>query len=181
MKAAGPLLLCLVAAGTGAAEEPPPVMSGRLKAEIRTHLPAYAPPPARPKDTPAPLVAPDPDVLVLPTFSVQEKRIPTNDPDAWRSQRAIQQRAMAAYKDSMTPLEWAMNSWFIPLFSAPASVRARAAYEEKKAAAEVAQLNHLGKVLQLADPTGSAILIKSVNEMEQAEEWRKRPAGGRPR
>ena len=177
MKAAGPILLLCLVAPTGPAAQPP--LSDRLKAEIRANLPAFTPPPPRPKDTPAAATSADSDVLVLPKFTVNERRIRTNDPAAWRSQRAIQQKAMAAYQGSMTPLEWVMNSWFVPLFSPPASVRARAAYEASIYQGEIRQMTHLAEVIKLVDPQGAAKLLKSVSEMELADEWRTRPAGAR--
>ena len=181
MKAAGPILLCFVATSALAAGEPaaPSPLSNRRKAEVRAILPAYTPPPARPKDTPAAANSADPDVFELPKLIVQEKRIRTHDPDAWLSQVAIQQKAMVAYKSSLTPLEWAMNSWFIPLFSPPAAVRARAAYAENIYQGEINQVTHVAEVIKLVDPSAAAILLKSVSEMELADEWRKRPAGSR--
>ena len=181
MKAAGPILLCLVATGSFAAAEPaaPPTLSDRLKAEVRAILPAYTPPPARPKDTPAAANSSDPDVFELPKLTVQEKRIRTHNPDAWLSQLAIQQKAMTAYRGSMTPLAWAMNSWFVPLFSPPAAVRARAAYEESLYQGKINQVTRLAEVIKLVDPQAAAKMLKSVSEMELADEWRKRPAGAR--
>lgn len=179
MKAAGPLLFCFVASGAFAAEETPPALSARLKAEVRAVLPAYTPPPPRPKDIPAAATSPDPDVLELPKITVQEKRIPTNDPDVWRSDHEIQRIAMREYKDSMTPLEWAMNCWFVPPFSAPASVRARAAYKENKLAAELDTFAHLAKVANLADPKAGVAEKKAVTDMERSDEWQSRPAGSK--
>ena len=181
MKAAGPILLCFVATSALAAGESaaPPPLSDRLKAEVRAILPAYTPPPPRPKDTPAAANSSDPDVFELPKLTVQEKRIRTHNPDAWLSQLAIQQKAMTAYRGSMTPLAWAMNSWFVPLFSPPAAVRARAAYEESLYQGEINQVTRLAEVIKLVDPQAAAKMLKSVSEMELADEWRKRPAGAR--
>jgi hypothetical protein len=144
MKTAGFHLLAFVAAGTLAAQElvAPAKTSGRLTEEIRASLPKYAPPPSplldQPHDT-----APDPDLFALPKYTVKEKRPPSHDPDVWLTPRAIQQKAMAAYKQSMTGLAWALNSWFIPFVSPPASVRARAAYEDGKFRGEIERIDGL--------------------------------------
>lgn len=180
MKVAGSILLCLVATGSFAADEPTaqPPLSARLKAEIRANLPAYTPP-DRPGNTPAMIAPVDADVLELPKLTVREKRIRSNDPAAWSSPLAIQQKAMAAYQGSMTPLEWAMNSWFVPLFSPPAAVRARVAYQENIYRGEIRQMTHLAEIVKLVDPPAAARLLKSVSEMQLADEWRTRPAGAR--
>jgi len=112
-------------------------------------------------------------------MTVRENRFPTNDPDMWRSERDIQQRAMKAYKESMTPLEWAMNSWFVPFISALPSVRARAAYRKNKLAAELDTLAHLAKVANLADPKAGVAEKKAVTDMERSDEWQSRPAGSK--
>jgi len=180
MKATGSILLCLLATGILLADDPAAVAtSERLKGIIRAGLPTYTPPPAAPKDLPTDVTPADPGVLVLPKVIVQEKRIPTNDPDAWRSESAIQQKAMKAYKDSMTPLEWVLNCWFVPPFSAPASVRARAAYEENKLAEQVSLMTHLADVGKLDDAPGAAGLKKAVIGMVHADDWQNRPAGDR--
>ncbi len=180
MKSAGFSLLCLVVTGSLAAQPaepfPPTKTSSRVTQEIRSGLPKYEPFILPPSNNTEP-AASDPDVFVLPKFTVKEKRIPTNDPDVWRTERVIQQRAMTAYKGSMTPLEWALNSWFVPPFSAPASVRARAAYQENKLAAEYSQLTHIAEVGRQADSKAAALLKKAVLDMQNADEWQRRPAG----
>jgi hypothetical protein len=168
MKPAGPSLLFLVMAAALAAQPaapaPPVKTSGLLAQEIRAGLPKYASPAtttqAAAKNEPVPA---DPDLLVLPKFTVKEKRLPANDPDVWLTERAVQQKAMAAYQGSMTPLEWAMNSWFIPLFSAPPSVRARAAYQENKRIAEISRIAHLISVVGKVDPKQAAQLRDELN------------------
>lgn len=178
MKPAGYCLIALTLAGVLAAEPSPPApkLSARLAREIRASLPPFIAP-ANPPPTGEAADSTDPDVLVLPKFMVKEKRIPTSDPDVWLNDRVVQQKAMAAYKGSMSPLEWALNSWFVPLFSAPPSVRARAAYEGNKQAAEYSQLAHLAEVSKLADPKAAAQLQKAVADMRHADDWQSRPAG----
>jgi hypothetical protein len=77
---------------------------------------------------------------------------------------------MAAYRDSMTDLEWALNCWFIPLFSAPPSARARAAYEGGKAAAEISRLNNLINVIGLSDPNEAAKLRRAMDPTKLPKE-----------
>ena len=162
MKPAG--LYLLVPAGlallAAAAEPDAPKISSHLKEAIRASLPAFAPKPDQPSpETPAAL---DPDVLILSKMVVKEKRPPGHDPDVWLADREVQQKAMAAYKDSMTPLEWALNSWFIPLFTPPASVRARMAYDSAKVAAELDRLAWTIKAVESVDPPDAAKLKKEL-------------------
>ncbi len=167
MKPAGPLLLLLMASPAwSTADEPaaanPSRTSPRLSREIRATLPRFTPP-ATPPAAAGPVAAPvtprDPDVLELPKITVLEKRIPTNDPDVWLTERAIRQKSMAAYRDSMTDLEWALNSWFyIPLFGTPPSVRARRYYESRKLADEIDRLDNIVKTISLSDPKEAAKL-----------------------
>ena len=177
MKAAGSILFCLVTAGALATESA--VMSDRLKAVIRADLPAYTPPRGTAKSASNAATSSDPDVLELPKLTVREKRLPKGDPDLWRSEGEIQRRAMRAYKDSMTPLEWALNSWFVPLFSAPPSARARAAYQNGKIAAQLDLFDRVAEAAKLADPKAPAAIKAAVDGMQRADEWQSRPAGGK--
>ena len=166
MRPAGPLLLLLVASPAwSTADEPavanPSRTSPRLSREIRAPLPKFIPPTAPSPGTgpvAAPFMFPDPDLLVLPKMVITEKRPPGNDPDVWLTNRVIQHKAMSAYRDSMTDLEWALNSWFIPLFSAPPSVRARQYYEGRKVRAEIDRLSNIIKTVGLSDPKEAAKL-----------------------
>lgn len=177
MRPAGHLLLLLIASPAGVmADEPapatPPRTSARLSQEIRATLPKFTPPATPPAAT-GPVAAPatprDPDVLELPKITVLEKRIPTNDPDVWLTERALRQKSMAAYRDSMTDLEWALNSWFyIPLFGTPPSVRARRYYESRKLADEIDRLNNIVKAISLSDS-------READKMRQAMDPRKLP------
>jgi hypothetical protein len=163
MKPAGYLIFVPVGLGLIAAAEPTPArLSARISAEIRASLPLYVAPVASAKPEPdAP--AADPNVVVLPKIVIQEKRPPGNDPDVWLSPRRVQQKALAAYKGSMTDLEWVLNSWFIPLFSAPPSVRARAAYQSAKAAAENDRLGNIITAIAVDDPAMAARLRRAMD------------------
>ncbi|SDR71997.1 hypothetical protein [Opitutus sp. GAS368] len=182
MKTAGLHLLAFVVTGTLAAQEPVPAApvktSLRLQAEIRASLPPFTPPPPKVLDQPHDSgIETDPDLFALPKFTVKEKRPPGHDPDLWQTERAIQRKAMLAYQDTMTPLEWALNSWFIPILSAPASVRARAAYHENKIASQVSLMTHVAGIHQLLDAKNPDLLKKAVTDMGQADDWQSRPAG----
>jgi hypothetical protein len=164
MKTAGLHLLAFVAAGTLAAQEPaaPVKTSGRLTEEIRASLPKYAPPPAALLDQPHD-IAPDTDLFALPKYTVKEKRPPSHDADVWFTPRAIQQKAMAAYKQSMSGLEWALNSWFIPLVTPPASARARAAYENGRFRGEIERIDGLIARIATQDPAAAGLRLELQN------------------
>ncbi|HVZ64753.1 MAG TPA: hypothetical protein VG936_09300 [Lacunisphaera sp.] len=177
MKPAGLSLLALLAAAGWADEAPePPALthtSDRLRQEIRATLPKYDAPPAVVPVT-APMVEPppppDPDVFVLPKLTIREKKPSSRDPDIWLSDRALRQKSMVAYRTSMTDLEWALNSWFIPLFSAPPSVRARAYYQEMKRADEVDRLGQVIKTIGLTDPKSAAKLKDAMDPRKLPKE-----------
>ena len=177
MKTAGLPLLAFVLGGALAAQETPPAespkTSGRLSQEIRAALPKFTPTPAPALDQPKD-IATDPDVLLLPKLIVKEKRPPSHDPDVWLTDKAVQQKAMAAYKTSMTDLEWALNCWFIPLISPPASARARSAYESGKARAELLRLNALVDRIGAQEPATSTDLHQELVNMVL-----KRPPGSK--
>ena len=107
MKPAGLPLLAFALAAPLAAEEmaavAPTKTSARLTEEIRTALPKFTPPPPPVLDQPKDLEI-EADVLRLPKFTVKEKRPPTHNPDVWLTEKAVQQKAMAAYKQSLTDL-----------------------------------------------------------------------------
>jgi hypothetical protein len=172
MKPVGYLIFLLIASPTGVLADEPAVvapirLSDHINDAIRGRLPKFIPKPA---STPALVTAPaapatpaDSDVLVLPKVVVREWRPPTNDPDIWLADRSIQQKAMAAYKGSMTGLEWALNSWFIPLFSAPASARARGYYESSKVSDELERLGHLAQVINRTDPSAASKIQRALD------------------
>ncbi len=182
MKTAGLHLLASAVAGTLAAQEPAAPVAAktslRLKEEIRASLPPFTPPPPKLLDQPhGSATEADPDLFALPKFTVKEKRPPGHDPDLWQTDGVIQRKAMLTYQDSMTPLEWALNSWFVPIFSAPASARARAAYQQNKIASAVSLMMHVAEIHRLDDAQNPAGLKGIVLDMGQADDWRSRPAG----
>lgn len=180
MKTAGiPLLAFALAGSLPAAEDaatPRSVKtSARLKQEIQATLPKYAPPPKvldQPKEVPN-----DPDVLALPKITVKEYRPRDHDPDVWLTDKGVQQKALAAYKQSMSEFEWALNSWFIPLFSAPPSARARSAYEMNKSMEELRRVHRLFNIISATDAKAAGELEAERVKMEQTEYWQSRPAG----
>lgn len=181
MKTAGLPLLALVLTGSLTAEDAPAAAStktsARLTQEIRATLPKFTPPPPPLLNQPKELTDADSDVLRLPKFTVREKRPPSHDPDLWLTDKAVQQKAMAAYKQSLTDVEWALNSWYIPVFGASPSARARAAYETNKSMTELRRMRRLFGVISGNDPKAAVELEKERIRMDQADEWQRRPAG----
>ncbi len=105
---------------------------------------------------------------------MKEKRPPSHDPDVWLTDKAVQQKAMAAYKQSLTDVEWALNSWYIPIFGSSPSARARASYENQKKMSEFQRVHRLFKVISTSDPKAGADLEKERVKMEQTEDWQNR-------
>jgi hypothetical protein len=181
MKTAGLHLLGLALSAALLAQEPaapptPPRTSPRLAQEIRANLPKYEPP-ATPPDpilaSPTPFIS-DTDILALPKVTVKEKLPPTHDPDVWMTDTAIRQKALVAYKQSMTDLEWSLNSWFIPLVTPPASARARHSYRNEKFRQEIIRLNALMDRIAAEDPKAAAELRQELKNLAEG-----RPAGSK--
>lgn len=180
MKPAGLPSLFLALAGLLAAQETAPVApiktSTRLRQEISAALPKYTPPPPRLLDQPND-IATDPDIFALPKITVKEYRPPTHDPDVWLTDKAVQQKAMAAYQQSLTDLEWALNSWYIPILGSSPSARARGSYATQRKMSELQRVHRLFNLVSTTDPKAGSELEKERVKMEQAEYWQQRPAG----
>jgi hypothetical protein len=181
MKSVGlPLLFCVVT-GSLAAQQPAPTnaakTSPRLGQEIRANLPKYIPPAPTVLDQPKPIDEADPNVLLLPKVTVKEKRPLSHDPDVWLTDKAVRQKAMAAYKQSLTDFEWALNSWYIPIFGSSPSARARGAYQANKSFAEEQRVHELFNLISTLDARTGQELEQERIKMEQTEYWRDRPAG----
>lgn len=148
-------------------------LSEKVRAEIVSNLPKFAPPPAdqptataKPIGTPAPLS--DDPLVRLPDFKVEEKRIPDKDPDMWLSRSARDNKALFEYASSMTELEGALNWWHIPLpfgYSLTPSAQARAnkIYTEKKIIREQTRLKTYAEVLAHSDLAEAKILLRSLD------------------
>jgi len=134
MKAAGSLLLLLVATGALAAGElaDAATTSSRLRAEIRARLPAYTPPPDQPKNAPAAATTPDPDVLELPKLTVREKIQPRIKTIDLMTPRALNRKFAVDYKKSLNGLDAVLNGFSIPLFGPSLAARGRAQYRAQQ-------------------------------------------------
>ncbi len=180
MKTASLPLLAFVVTGMLAAQDPagPVKTSPRLKEEIRASLPPFTPPPPKVLDQPHDSgTETDPDLFALPKFTVKEKRPPGHDPDVWLTDKAVEQKALAAYKQSLTDLEWALNSWYIPIIGSSPSARARGSYENQKKMSELQRVHRLFNAISNVTPGAAAELEQERVKMDQAEYWRSRPAG----
>jgi hypothetical protein len=183
MKPAGPHLLSFVLAGSLAAQEPveppgPAKTSARLKQEIQGSLPKYTPPPPPPAIPIANIATEaDPNVLSLPKFTVKEYRPRDHDPDIWLTQKGAREKALTLYKRSLTDLEWALNSWYIPLVGSSPSARAKASYATSKNLEESRRIHRLFSLVSGTDPQAAKELEAERVKMDQTEYWQSRPAG----
>ncbi len=138
MKPAGYLLLIPagLAVALDAADAPAGLVSPELKAHIREGLPTYQAPAAN-KSGPtsdSPIFSdthvPDPDVLVLPKLTVQEKRdLPNDAPRYLNNPRDYDRKMRNRYLDDLAKdgsLETWLNSYTIPLFSPSRVAKGRA-------------------------------------------------------
>jgi hypothetical protein len=165
-------LICASVALLAATSPAPAQMSDKVRAALRESLPKYTPRAAEPKPvessigTPAPLD--DEPVVRLPDFWVVDRASPTNDPDKWLGKQGLQKKALREYKDSMNALDWALNSWYIPLpfgFSLTPSPQARAdaAYQEKKMANEIRSWSTVIDAVSRMDPAAAEKLARDAD------------------
>jgi hypothetical protein len=167
MKPVGYCLLGLALAVSSVAETAPaaPRISARLAQEIRASLPAFSlpthPPPSVEPERPR-----DPDILELPKMQILEKRLPRIAPDQILTGPELGKKMKREYLNSLgevSQLNRILNSFYIPLFSAPVSVRAHAAYMNKQTSEEMSRLAHTIDVVEKLDPKEAARLRQALN------------------
>jgi hypothetical protein len=177
MKAAGFLMLLLVATGARAAGEPAEAAttSSRLSAEIRAQLPAFVPPPDQPKHAPAATTTSDPDVLELPKLTVREKVQPRIKPIDLMTPRALNRKFAVDYKKSLQGLDKVLNGFWIPLFGPSLAARGRAQYTAR----QFQDLSYVINAARTDDSAASDGLQQAEAEMNRAIDRQNRPAGGK--
>lgn len=157
--------ICVCLLLTGATATSYAQLSGKVRSAILEPLPKFVPPPADP--SPSPTAAPAPlsdDPLVrLPDYHIKEKRILDKDPDLWLSQRALNHKAMSEYSDSMTDLEWALNSWHIPFVTPSAQARANARYASNKLMNEQKRLTSIVRAISQLDSAEAKKLLRDLD------------------
>jgi hypothetical protein len=189
MKPAGFHLLIFVVTGPLAAQEPTESatdrkISARLTQEIRVALPKFTPPPPPVLDQPKnDGTEDDPDVLALPKFTVKEKRAQRIEPSDLLTSKELSKKFKADYKKSLTGLDAALNSFVIPIVSAPISLRdpspLAARGRELYRARRIEDLNRTIEAGKLGDKENSAALKNEVTEMHRAQDWQNRVTGGK--
>ena len=126
--------LCLPARPLPAAEAPEPnpprVASAAVTAHVLAALPKYQPPVASAPPPPAPAstdeaAPPDPEVVALPKFFVEDSRLRHLDPDKLLGQQALTAKMRRDYRKSLGDLEWTLNCFNIPLLTPSVAARAR--------------------------------------------------------
>ncbi len=143
------------------------------KARIREGLPAYQPPPPQTdgiRSTEA-TDAPSAGVFVLPTMTVNEKRLPRDAADHLMSKRDFNRKMANLYDDTVAeggPLIVILNYFTIPLLSPSKAQRGRAIYRAK----EIERLEHIVDVSKALDPEA---VKKFQQEMDNS--WTTRPPG----
>ncbi len=180
MKSAGLHLLFFVVAGTLAAQStepaPPAKTSPRLTQAIRSALPKFVPrPPTDAKPGTTESTPPDPNLLVLPTVTVQENRQPRIESDDFLTPQGLNKKFARDYKNSLEGLDAALNGFSIPFVSPSLAARGRTAYKARK----LGELNHAIETVKQADLKASIELKKEVLEMLKVQDWNNRVTGGK--
>ena len=175
MKPAG-LLLPLVglASALTAAEPSSAIISREISANIREGRPAYRPPAPKPDGEaadPAPQTT-DPNVLILPKLTVEEKRLPPDAADHLMSRADFKRKMENLYLDTLAedgPLNVLLNNFTIPLFSPSKAARGRAIYQQR----ELDRLRHVTGSRRTLEPDASKKLEREIDNSHTT-----RPAGG---
>lgn len=147
-------------------------LSPGMRSSIVATMPAYAPAdPAAPSDvevetvvTREPQPINDQPIVHLPDFSVGAyRRIPGRDPDLWLSQKGRTNTALRDYAAGMTALEWALNSWHIPLVTPSAQSRANEEYLNKRIKLERTRLTDIAVAYKSIDASDGARLLRDMD------------------
>jgi hypothetical protein len=139
---------------TLSAEDSTGLVSREIKARIREGLPAYQPPPPKTgtDDETAEFVqTTDPNVLILPKFTIKESRLPRDAADHLMSRRDFKRKMENIYLDDLAddgPLNVLLNNFTIPLISPSKAARGRAVYVKR----ELDRLNHVNETSKSIDP-----------------------------
>ena len=133
----------------------------RLTQVIRANTPKFTPPPAAPSPPTQPSVAeestpPDSAVIEMPRFFVEDSKLGRVEPDKLLSKQALAAKMRREYRNSLTDLEWALNSFSIPFLTPSVATRARAKYENDRRLAEQTRLTGLIDVTSQIDPKAAA-------------------------
>ncbi len=112
------------------------LVSKETKAHILAGLPAFQPKPVpddtaetTPANSDSPPPSSDPNLLVLPTLTVKEKRLPPDAADHLMSRKDYNRRMTNLYLDDLErsgPLDRFLNGFTIPLLSPSRVARGRA-------------------------------------------------------
>lgn len=159
------------AAGPATASASP--LSRDISAKIRAGLPSYRPPaPKSEGDDADSARAPDPDVLVLPKMTVEEKRLPRDAADHLMSREDFKRKMENLYLDEIAkdgPLNYFLNRFTIPILSPSKAERGKALYRQR-------ELERLRQVMDIGGPDSRQQLERELDNSHTT-----RPAGGLPK
>lgn len=182
MKPARLLPLVGLATALSAAEGAPSIISREISAKIREGLPAYpAPtPPPVPSDATASDATDvpqtdDPNVLILPKLTVEEKRLPPDAADHLMSRRDYKRKMENTYLDSLAedgPLNYFLNRFTIPLLSPSKTERGQAIRTRR----ELDRLRHVTDTGRRLEPDSAKKFERELDNRHTT-----RPAGGLPK
>lgn len=173
MKPAG-LLLPLVgfASALTAAEPSSAIISREISAKIREGLPAYQPPSNKSEGGTEGPQTDDPNVLVLPKVTVEEKRLPPDAADQLMNRDAFKRKMENLYLDEIAkdgPLNYLLNRFTIPILSPSKEERGRAIYQQR----ELDRLRHVTDTVRSLDPDAAKTFERELDNSHTT-----RPAGG---
>ncbi len=176
MKPAG-LLLPVIGLATvlSAAEAEPARISREISAKIREGLPSYQPPASTSEGGSAGTDGPqtnDPNLLILPKLTVEEKRLPRDAADQLMNRDAFKRKMEPLYLDEIAkdgPLNYLLNNFTIPILSPSKAERGKAIYQRR----ELDRLRHVSDAARPLDPNATKTMERELDNTHTT-----RPAGG---
>lgn len=173
MKPAGLLLPVIgLATALSAAEPASARISREISTKIREGLPTYQPPANKSDGGTEGPQTDDPNVLILPKVTVEEKRLPRDAADQLMNRDAFKRKMENLYLDEIAkdgPLNYLLNRFTIPILSPSKADRGRAIYQQR----ELDRLRHVSDAARSLDPNATKTLERELDNSHTT-----RPAGG---
>lgn len=92
----------------------------------------------------------------MPKFFVEDSKLVRIEPDKLLGKRELAAKMRREYRNSLSGLGWALNSFNIPFLTPSVAARAQAKYENDRRAAEISRLGGLLEVVDRVDPKAAA-------------------------
>jgi len=146
-----------------AAVAPSPAVSDKIISGLPKYSPVAPAAPAAKSETPGgPVIAADPDVLVMPTMVVKQKPRPRLTEDVVYKDKKDFGAIFA--KQNYTQLDQALNKFTLPLFGTSLEARAYDDYMRQKNAQVTEDVNNISKAVERTDAAEAKALRDAMSK-----------------